>query len=35
MKALRTITSTTIRLVSKPAALGTVTTVVGLGIKWI
>jgi hypothetical protein len=35
MKALRTIKSTTIRLATKPATLGTVTTVVTLGWKWI
>jgi hypothetical protein len=35
MKTLRTLTSTTIRLATKPATLGAVTTVVGLGIKWV
>jgi len=35
MKALRLIKSTTIRLATKPVALGTVSTVVGLGIKWV
>ena len=35
MKALRTIKSTTIRVATKPSTLGTVTTVVALGYKWI
>jgi hypothetical protein len=35
MKALRTIKSTTIRLATKPAAVGAVSAVVTLGIKWV
>lgn len=35
MKALRTIKDTTIRLATKPSTIGTVSTVVALGWKWI
>ena len=35
MKALRTVKSTTTRLVTKPSTFGVVSTVVALAWKWI